>query len=113
VATNTLTVRSTSISPAMIMQEQPMTRKTKIVCTMVRAVHDECSCEKAPGFNPLNRYKVTSWFQSLLSQMGQLVCRYAAGPKCWDEANMAALIDAGMGVARFNFSHGGAVQVHP
>jgi pyruvate kinase len=28
------------------------------------------------------------------------------GPKCWDEANMAALIDAGMGVARFNFSHG-------
>ena len=31
---NVITVRSTSISPAMIMQDQPMTRKTKIVCTM-------------------------------------------------------------------------------
>ena len=59
---NVITVRSTSISPAMIMQDQPMTRKTKIVCTM--------------------------------------------GPKCWDEETMGQLIDAGMGVARFNFSHG-------
>ena len=62
VAQNTLTVRSTSISPAMIMEDQPMMRKTKIVCTM--------------------------------------------GPKCWDEESMGKLIDAGMGVARFNFSHG-------
>jgi pyruvate kinase len=57
-----LTVRSTGISTAMIMKDQPMVRKTKIVCTM--------------------------------------------GPKCWDEETMAELIDAGMGVARFNFSHG-------
>jgi len=28
------------------------------------------------------------------------------GPKCWDEVSMGELIDAGMGVARFNFSHG-------
>ena len=28
------------------------------------------------------------------------------GPKCWDEKTMAELIDAGMNVARFNFSHG-------
>ena len=59
---NVLTVRSTGISTAMIMKDQPMVRKTKIVCTM--------------------------------------------GPKCWDEETMAELIDAGMGVARFNFSHG-------
>ena len=28
------------------------------------------------------------------------------GPKCWDEETMGKLIDAGMTVARFNFSHG-------
>ena len=28
------------------------------------------------------------------------------GPKCWSEEGMGGLIDAGLGVARFNFSHG-------
>jgi pyruvate kinase len=28
------------------------------------------------------------------------------GPKCWDEENMGKLLDAGMNIARFNFSHG-------
>jgi len=28
------------------------------------------------------------------------------GPKCWSEDGMRALLRAGMGVARFNFSHG-------
>ena len=28
------------------------------------------------------------------------------GPKCWDKDTMRALLRAGMGVARFNFSHG-------
>jgi pyruvate kinase len=28
------------------------------------------------------------------------------GPKCWDEETMRALLREGMGVARFNFSHG-------
>jgi pyruvate kinase len=62
VGQGTLTVRQTAISTAMIMEDQPMTRKTNIVCTM--------------------------------------------GPKCWDEETLGKLIDAGMGVARFNFSHG-------
>ena len=34
----------------------------------------------------------------------KIVC--TMGPKCWDEKSMAKLIDAGLGVARFNFSHG-------
>ena len=33
----------------------------------------------------------------------KIVC--TMGPKCWDEESMSKLIDAGMGVARFNFSH--------
>jgi pyruvate kinase len=28
------------------------------------------------------------------------------GPGCWSEENLGALMDAGMNVARFNFSHG-------
>ena len=34
----------------------------------------------------------------------KIVC--TMGPKCWDEETMGKLIDAGMTVARFNFSHG-------
>jgi hypothetical protein len=37
---------------------------------------------KAPGFiNPIEPYKVVSWFQSLLFQMGQTCGRYGSGAR--------------------------------
>ncbi|WIA15846.1 hypothetical protein OEZ85_012601 [Tetradesmus obliquus] len=58
----TLLRKAAAVSPAMILKEVSMARKTKVVCTL--------------------------------------------GPACWSEEGLAELLDAGMNVARFNFSHG-------
>jgi pyruvate kinase len=38
------------------------------------------------------------------SRRTKIVC--TLGPACWSEEGLAALMDSGMNVARFNFSHG-------
>jgi len=38
------------------------------------------------------------------SRRTKIVC--TMGPACWSEEGLATLMDAGMNVARFNFSHG-------
>ncbi|MEW5302336.1 MAG: hypothetical protein WDW36_005135 [Sanguina aurantia] len=39
-----------------------------------------------------------------LSRKTKIIC--TAGPACWSEAGLAAILDAGCNVLRFNFSHG-------
>jgi pyruvate kinase len=39
-----------------------------------------------------------------MARKTKVVC--TLGPSCWGEEGLGALMDAGMNVARFNFSHG-------
>jgi pyruvate kinase len=38
------------------------------------------------------------------SRKTHIIC--TMGPKCWDEATLGSLLDAGMDIIRLNFSHG-------
>lgn len=49
----------------------------------------------------LNKIFVTS---DLASRQTKIIC--TMGPSCWDVPKLEELIDNGMSVARFNFSHG-------
>jgi pyruvate kinase len=39
-----------------------------------------------------------------MARKTKVVC--TLGPSCWGEEGLSSLMDAGMNVARFNFSHG-------
>lgn len=39
-----------------------------------------------------------------MARKTKIVC--TLGPACWSEEGLASLLDAGLNVARFNFSHG-------
>ena len=80
------TTRNTSVSLNMIMTDQPMLRKSKVR----RAERSERA-----------RSQLLNASRGLVAQV---IC--TMGPKCWSEEGIGALLDAGLGVARFNFSHG-------
>lgn len=42
--------------------------------------------------------------QEHLARKTKIVC--TAGPACWSEEKLSKLLDAGLNVLRFNFSHG-------
>lgn len=44
------------------------------------------------------------WCNAPLQRKTKIVC--TMGPSCWSEEGLGKLMDAGLDVARFNFSHG-------
>lgn len=54
------------------------------------------------GFITLDMIKKTP--ENYQDRRTKIVC--TVGPACWSKENIAKLMDAGMNVARFNFSHG-------
>lgn len=54
------------------------------------------------GFITLDMIKKTP--ENYRDRRTKIVC--TVGPACWSEEGIATLMDAGMNVARFNFSHG-------
>mmetsp|Transcript_33252 Transcript_33252/g.98863 ORF Transcript_33252/g.98863 Transcript_33252/m.98863 type:complete len:541 (-) Transcript_33252:292-1914(-) len=52
----------------------------------------------------INLDKVKRPLKSTVNRRTKIVC--TLGPACWSEEGLSTLMDAGMNVARFNFSHG-------
>ena len=70
----------------------------------------------APKYSDPSTLNYTSSVRAIRAQIGTVIEKLSGmnqtkiictmGPKCWNEEKIAGLLDAGMTIARFNFSHG-------
>ena len=59
-----------------------------------------------PTRNDSSRIKFANIFESIDPNIRKTKIICTLGPQCWDVENLKLMLDAGMNVARLNFSHG-------